>query len=90
MAPPMIHAINSSHLPLDNLLSSLRYVGVGGALIDGGAMNRLRSHLRPEAKPTQAWGMTEIGSATLFRWAETDDVSSIGRWLPGYEASTLR
>lgn len=85
MAPPMVHALNSSDLPLDELLSSLRYIGVGGAAIDADTMSKLSSRLHPQATVTQVWGLTEFGPATLFRWAETVDKRSVGRLLPGYD-----
>ncbi|KAH8901305.1 acetyl-CoA synthetase-like protein [Thozetella sp. PMI_491] len=85
MAPPMVHALNRCTLPLQQTLSTLRYVGIGGAPIDATALRKLRSHLHSEANVTQVWGMTEFGVGALFRWTEQDDTGSIGRLLPGYE-----
>ncbi|KAG8157415.1 hypothetical protein KVR01_012799 [Diaporthe batatas] len=87
MAPPMIHTLNkraSLEPGFATLLSSLRYVGIGGAPIDVAALRALRSNLDPLATVTQVWGMTEFGPATLFRYGENDDTGSVGRLLPGY------
>lgn len=88
MAPPMVHALNKRVLcepVFATLLSSLRYVGIGGAPIDIAALRALRSSLDNQATVTQVWGMTEFGPAALFRYGENDDTGSIGRLLPGYE-----
>ncbi|POS69486.1 AMP-binding enzyme [Diaporthe helianthi] len=88
MAPPMVHTLNKRALSepgFATLLTSLRYVGIGGAPIDIAALRALRSTLHSQATVTQVWGMTEFGPAALFRYGENDDTGSVGRLLPGYE-----
>ncbi|KAK9420106.1 hypothetical protein SUNI508_06634 [Seiridium unicorne] len=85
MAPPMVHAINRCGLPLQQLMRTVQYIGIGGAPIDAGAMRKLRAYLQPGATVSQVWGMTEFGPAVLFRWGEHDDTGSIGRLMDGYE-----
>jgi len=85
MAPPMVHILNSWEKPLDGLIDTIRYVGVGGAPIDAPPMQKLRSRLHADATVSNVWGMTEIGAAVLFPRGEHDSSGSIGRLLPGYE-----
>jgi long-subunit acyl-CoA synthetase (AMP-forming) len=89
MAPPMVHELNRCGRPLQELLSTLQYVGVGGAPIDAAALRLFRAHLQPGATVTPVWGMTEFGPAVLFRWDEQDDTGSIGRPLRGYEVKLV-
>lgn len=85
MAPPMVHAVNKCERPLRQLLSTVQYIGIGGAPIKAEAIGKLRSYLQPGATVTPVWGMTEFGPAVLFRWGERDDTGSIGRLMDGYE-----
>ncbi|KAI1843048.1 hypothetical protein JX265_005172 [Neoarthrinium moseri] len=85
MAPPMVHAMNRSDRPLRQLMSTIQYIGIGGAPIDATAMRQMRSYLQPGATVTPVWGMTEFGPAVLFRWGEHDDTGSIGRLMEDYE-----
>ncbi|KAK0630282.1 adenylate-forming enzyme AfeA [Bombardia bombarda] len=85
LTPPIIHALNASDLPLEEQLATVRYIGTGGAPIDGVAIGKLKAKLNPKATISQIWGMTEFGIATIFRWGEQDTTGSIGRILPGYE-----
>ncbi|KAH8658001.1 adenylate-forming enzyme AfeA [Xylariales sp. PMI_506] len=85
MAPPMVHALNRCERPLENLMATIQYVGVGGAAIDAAVLEQLRSYLQPGATVTSVWGMTEFGPAVLFRWGENDKTGSIGRPMKGYE-----
>lgn len=71
--------------PLKTLLQTLRYVVVAGETLSAAAQSELSSHLSSEAAVTQAFGMTEIGAATLFLWPEQDASGSVGRCLPGVE-----
>ncbi|KAK3693385.1 hypothetical protein B0T22DRAFT_420653 [Podospora appendiculata] len=86
VAPPVVHALNRlDDAATKTQLSSLRYIGVGGAPIDAVALRRLRSQLHADATVSQVWGMTEFGVATVFRAGENDDTGSIGRLLDTYE-----
>lgn len=85
MAPPMVHALNNSTLPLSEMLRTVRYIGVGGAPIDARAMQQLQDKLHPAATLSQVWGMTEIGAAMLHQYPHKGHLGSIGRPLPGYE-----
>ncbi|KAF7538627.1 hypothetical protein G7054_g2810 [Neopestalotiopsis clavispora] len=85
MAPPMVHAVNRCGLPLQALMATVRYIGIGGAPIDAAAMRQMRSYLDPTATVTPVWGMTEFGPAVLFRHGELDDTGSIGRLMDDYE-----
>ncbi|KAF9889587.1 hypothetical protein FE257_007095 [Aspergillus nanangensis] len=85
MVPAMIHAFNRSTLPVADYMSSLRYVGVAGAPIDGASMQQFGELLHPEARAAQLWGMTEVGVVFQNRFGERGHAASIGRLLPGYE-----
>ncbi|KAH8202033.1 hypothetical protein TruAng_003788 [Truncatella angustata] len=85
MAPPMVYELIQCERPLQQLLSTIKYVGIGGAPIDAESLSRFRSHLQPGATVTPVWGMTEFGPAALFRWGEHDDTGSIGRLIEGYD-----
>ncbi|KAL3495150.1 hypothetical protein BJX62DRAFT_196181 [Aspergillus germanicus] len=85
MVPAMIHAFNRSTLPVSDYLSSLRYVGVAGAPIDGASMQQFRELLHLDAYASQLWGMTEVGVVFQNRYGELGNAGSIGSLLPGYE-----
>ncbi|RAH70290.1 adenylate-forming enzyme AfeA [Aspergillus aculeatinus CBS 121060] len=85
MVPAMIHAFNRSTIPVAGCLSSLRYVGVAGAPIDGASMQQFRQLLHEDAHAAQLWGMTEVGVVFQNRYGELGDAGSIGRQLSGYE-----
>jgi acyl-CoA synthetase (AMP-forming)/AMP-acid ligase II len=85
MAPPMVHAIIKSSLPVRELFTSLRYVSVSGAPIDVATLRLLKDQLHPDATLAQGWGMTEIGMSTFFRYGEHDDSGSCGRPAFGFE-----
>ncbi|KAL2838702.1 hypothetical protein BJY01DRAFT_32974 [Aspergillus pseudoustus] len=85
MVPAMIHAFNRSTLPVSDYLSSLRYVGVAGAPIDGASMQQFRELLPLDAYASQLWGMTEVGVVFQNRYGELGNAGSIGSLLPGYE-----
>lgn len=90
MVPAMIHVFNQSALPMEHFLSSMRYVGVAGAPIDGASMQRFQNKLHPHATAGQIWGMTETGVVFQNRYGERDHPGSIGRQLPGYEVRLIR
>jgi acyl-coenzyme A synthetase/AMP-(fatty) acid ligase len=89
MAPPMVHVLNHSSLPLAQMLQTIRYVGVGGAPIDASAMQKFQDKLHPAATLSQVWGMTEIGAAMLHRYPHKGYLASVGRPLLGYEMRLL-
>lgn len=89
---------DASSLDTATLLSSLRYVGVAGAPIDGGSMRQFARLLHRDARACQLWGMTETGVAFQSRYTDQgssrtgpdDTAASIGRLLGGYEVRLLR
>lgn len=85
MVPTIIHALNKSSLPVSDFLSSLRYVGIAGAAIDGVSLQAFRNSLHPLAYACQIWGMTEVGVALQTRYGQPGDPGSIGTVLAGYE-----
>ncbi|KAL4920443.1 hypothetical protein BDW62DRAFT_5954 [Aspergillus aurantiobrunneus] len=85
MVPAMIHAFNRCSLSITDYLSSLRYVGVAGAPIDGASMQQFRELLHTGACASQLWGMTEVGVVFQNRYGEVGNSGSIGSLLPGYE-----
>lgn len=85
LVPAIVHAVNRSTLPVSEYLSSLRYVGVAGAPIDGAAVAQLQGRLSPLASACQLWGMTEVGVCFQNRYGLGGDPGSIGPKMPGYE-----
>ncbi|KAL4968878.1 adenylate-forming enzyme AfeA [Aspergillus stella-maris] len=85
MVPAMIHSFNRCGLPLADYLSSIRYVGVAGAPIDGASMQQFREYLHLDAYASQLWGMTEVGVVFQNRYGQLGNAGSIGSLLPGYE-----
>ncbi|KAL4887424.1 hypothetical protein BJY04DRAFT_175884 [Aspergillus karnatakaensis] len=85
MVPAMIHAFNRSTLPVTDYLSSLRYVGVAGAPIDGASMQQFRELLHDDAYACQIWGMTEVGVVFQNRYGVPGNAGSIGSLLSGYD-----
>lgn len=85
LVPAIIHSINRSTLPVAEYLTSLRYVGVAGAPIDGMTMAQFRECLSPLAYACQLWGMTEVGVIFQTRYGQRGDPGSIGTRLKGYE-----
>ena len=66
-------------------LASLRYVGAGGAPLDGAHQHEFNERLHSDAIFAQIWGLTEIGWITTFKYPERD-AGSVGRLLPNTEA----
>ncbi|THC98138.1 hypothetical protein EYZ11_002362 [Aspergillus tanneri] len=89
MVPAMVHAFNRTPLPVADYLCSLRYVGVAGAPIDAGSMQRFQERLHGEAQASQLWGMTEVGVAFQNRYGAPGNAGSIGPVLPGYEVQLV-
>ncbi|KKK14974.1 hypothetical protein P175DRAFT_0490570 [Aspergillus ochraceoroseus IBT 24754] len=85
MVPAMIHTFNRCTLPVTDYLSSLRYVGVAGAPVDGASMQQFRELLHLDAYASQLWGMTEVGVVFQNRYGQQGNAGSIGSLLPGYE-----
>ncbi|EKV10638.1 Adenylate-forming enzyme AfeA [Penicillium digitatum] len=90
LVPAVIHSINQSTVPIGEMLSSLRYVGVAGAPIDGHSMQQFRSYINPMGYAGQIWGMTEVGVTFQTRWGQQGDPGSIGTCLAGYEARLVK
>ncbi|OQE44294.1 hypothetical protein PENCOP_c002G07832 [Penicillium coprophilum] len=86
LVPAIIHAINQSTVPIGDMLSSLRYVGVAGAPIDGHSMQQFRRYINPMGYACQIWGMTEVGVTFQTRYGQQGDPGSIGTCIAGYEA----
>lgn len=89
MAPPMVHALNKSSLPISKLLKSICFIGVGGAPIDASAMQKLQDTLHNTATLTQVWGMSEVGASAFHKYPEQGHLGSIARPLPGYDFRLL-
>lgn len=89
LVPAIIHSINQSPVPIRDKLSSLRYVGVAGAPIDGASMQQFRQYMHPTGYAGQVWGMTEVGVVFQTRYGQQGDPGSIGTLLAGCEARLL-
>ncbi|KAE8148971.1 hypothetical protein BDV25DRAFT_157237 [Aspergillus avenaceus] len=89
MVPAMIHSFNRCALPVADYFSSLRYVGVAGAPIDGPSLQHFGSLLNADAQASQIWGMTEVGVVFQNRYGDPGNAGSIGRLVPGYEVRLL-
>jgi acyl-CoA synthetase (AMP-forming)/AMP-acid ligase II len=85
LVPAIIHSLNQSTVPVGDYLSSLRYVGVAGAPIDGASMQQFRTLINPVGYACQIWGMTEVGVIFQTRYGQQGDAGSIGTVLAGYE-----
>ncbi|KXG47355.1 protein of unknown function DUF4009 [Penicillium griseofulvum] len=86
LVPAIIHSINQSSVPIGDMLSSLRYVGVAGAPIDGHSMKQFRTYINPMGYACQIWGMTEVGVTFQTRYGQQGDPASIGTCIAEYEA----
>ncbi|CAG8032607.1 unnamed protein product [Penicillium salamii] len=89
LVPAIIHALNQSAQPVSEYLTSLRYVGVAGACIDGTSIQAFRDRLNPLAYACQIWGMTEVGVVFQTRYGQPGDPGSIGTQLAGYEVRLM-
>ncbi|CAG7928914.1 unnamed protein product [Penicillium olsonii] len=89
LVPAIIHSLNQSTQPVSEYLSSLRYVGVAGACIDGTSIQTFRDRLSPLAYACQIWGMTEVGVVFQTRYGQAGDPASIGTQLAGYEVRLM-
>ncbi|KAJ5121481.1 uncharacterized protein N7515_009442 [Penicillium bovifimosum] len=89
LVPAIIHSLNQSTVPVSDYLSSLRYVGVAGAPIDGASMQHFRTLINPAGYACQIWGMTEVGVIFQTRYGQQGDPGSIGTVLAGYEVSLV-
>lgn len=85
MVPAMVQILNQSSLPVAESLSSLRYVGISGAPIDGFTMQRFQRLLSPDAVAGNLWGMTEVGVVFQNRYGVAPQFGSVGTLLHGYE-----
>lgn len=82
MVPTMMVSILTSPLTRKDALESLRFILVGGSPLRYSTQADFQTLLSPEAKITQAWGMTETGWTTALFWPHSDDTGSVGRTLP--------
>ncbi|KAJ5952116.1 uncharacterized protein N7479_010529 [Penicillium vulpinum] len=89
LVPAVIHSINQSPVPIGDRLSSLRYVGVAGAPIDGHSMQQFRTHMNPMGYACQIWGMTEVGVTFQTRYGQQGDPGSIGTCIAEYEVRLI-
>ncbi|KAJ5815885.1 Orotidine 5'-phosphate decarboxylase [Penicillium robsamsonii] len=85
MVPAMVHILNKSSLHVAESLSTLRYIGISGAPIDGHSMQHFQSLLSPDAVAGNLWGMSEVGVVFQNRFGVTPQFGSVGTLLPGYE-----
>jgi acyl-CoA synthetase (AMP-forming)/AMP-acid ligase II len=85
MVPAIVHILNKSSLHVAESLSSLRYVGISGAPIDGYSMQQFQRLLSPDAVAGNLWGMSEVGVVFQNRYGVTPQFGSVGTLLPGYE-----
>ncbi|KAJ5360897.1 Orotidine 5'-phosphate decarboxylase [Penicillium concentricum] len=85
MVPAMVHILNKSSLNVAESLSSLRYIGISGAPIDGHSMQQFQRLLSPDAVAGNLWGMSEVGVVFQNRYGATPQFGSVGTLLPGYE-----
>jgi acyl-CoA synthetase (AMP-forming)/AMP-acid ligase II len=85
MVPAMVQILNQSSLPVAESLSSLRYVGISGAPIDGFSIQRFQRLLSPDAVAGNLWGMTEVGVVFQNRYGVAQQSGSVGTLLHGYE-----
>ncbi|KAF7720249.1 Uncharacterized protein PECH_003364 [Penicillium ucsense] len=85
LVPAIVTSLVRSPLPVSEYLTSLRYVGIAGAPIDGPSIMQFRSRLHPLAYACQLWGMTEVGVVFQTRYGQHGDPGSIGTCLRGYE-----
>ncbi|KAF2233529.1 acetyl-CoA synthetase-like protein [Viridothelium virens] len=81
LVPPMINAVlNAPALTRKYSLRSLENGFTGAAPLDKEQQKRFIGLLKPEARFTQVWGMTETCCvATSFDWHEQDETGSVGR-----------
>lgn len=83
MVPAMMIAVLMFPGEKRETLQTLRFVWCGGAPLRSSTQADFQALLSPDAKVTQAWGMTETGWCCVFFWPEGDDTGSVGRILPG-------
>ncbi|KAK4695400.1 hypothetical protein P7C71_g2338, partial [Lecanoromycetidae sp. Uapishka_2] len=85
LVPAMMIAILMSPLTKRENLQTLRFIWCGGSPLRSSTQADFQALLAPEAKVTQAWGMTETGWCSVFFWPESDNTGSVGRILPGMD-----
>ncbi|KAI2826826.1 hypothetical protein CBS147320_8077 [Aspergillus niger] len=86
IVPAVVHLSLQSSRPVAELLSSLRMVGVSGAPIDTGSLQKFQALLHAQATAAQSWGMTETGPVLICRYGERVDKASIGKLVGINEA----
>ena len=83
MVPAMIFALLKSPLTSRERLRSLRFVWSAGSPLGPPIQAEFGALLSPEAKISQAWGLTEVGWIATLLWPDGDQPGSIGGALPG-------
>ncbi|PYH65279.1 adenylate-forming enzyme AfeA [Aspergillus vadensis CBS 113365] len=89
IVPAIVHLSLQSSRPVAELLSSLRMVGVSGAPIDTGSLQKFQGLLHKQATAAQSWGMTETGPVFVCRYGERVDKGSIGKLVGINEARLI-
>ncbi|OJI83324.1 hypothetical protein ASPTUDRAFT_150143 [Aspergillus tubingensis CBS 134.48] len=89
IVPAIVHLSLQSSRPVAELLSSLRMVGVSGAPIDTGSLQKFQELLHKQATAAQSWGMTETGPVFVCRYGERVDKGSIGKLVGINEARLI-
>ncbi|PYI07073.1 adenylate-forming enzyme AfeA [Aspergillus sclerotiicarbonarius CBS 121057] len=89
MVPALVHILNQTSQPVEELLSSLRMVGVSGAPIDAASLQKFQTLLHSEATAAQCWGMTETGPVFVGKYGERSDKATIGKIIGENEARLL-
>lgn len=84
-APPAILQMLVNSPDTHSKLQCLRNIHTGGAPFTSELKAKWDATFPNPPRVTQVWGMTEGGWYTSFKYPETDNTSSVGRALPGYE-----
>ena len=86
MVPQMLRTIVEQPELARKMLTSLRLIWSAGAPLTETLQDEFYRLLKPAARVTQVWGMTEAGWISTFLWPEKDHTGSVGRILPGMES----
>lgn len=89
MVPTLMISILMSPLATRKALQSIRYVWVSGSTMRSSTQAAFQALLSPEAKISQAWGMTETGWTTTSFWPIGDNTGGVGKTLPGMRMKSV-
>ncbi|OCK75142.1 acetyl-CoA synthetase-like protein [Lepidopterella palustris CBS 459.81] len=89
VAPPVLIGLPKSPLCTKEAMQSIRQIWTGGAGIKYSNTLPMYSHLHPDARIAQVWGMTEVGWVTEMPYPELSQDDSIGRLLPGFDVKVV-